>query len=740
MKSFAFFFAIITAQLLSAQIPYIEWQKTIGGERSDRLVKSIQTNDGGYLLAGYSDSDSSSQKTEDAIGIGFNVFDEYDWVTYHYEYVDIWLVKLDAEGNIEWENTIGGDRDDFLSAMIQTADGGYLLAANSESDISGDKTEDCWAPYLNSTDYWIIKLDAEGTIVWQNTIGGEYKDWITSINQTADGGYILGGLSRSPITGDKTEAAFCGGEDLWIIKITSIGTIQWQNTIGGCSTDNVSYIEQTSDGGYIVGATSYSGIYGDKTEICYGNSDYWILKLSPIGTIVWQNTIGGNHYDNLHVIHQLTDGSFIVGGNSGSDLSFDKTEANIGSNDFWILKLTSTGSIIWQNTIGGISYENLSNIQPAPDGGYFVIGSSSSGISGDKTISNFDVYATADYWVLKLDALGNIEWQSAYGGNEDDYPADIQLTDDGGFILSGFSYSPLSGNKTEASLGEEDYWFIKLSPECYASPEICNVIDDNCNGLIDDDIIETITIIATGPAEFCQGGSVLLNATYSGTTLQWQKNGINIPGATTASYTATTKGNYSCTTTSDCGMDTSDIIFVNVFKNPKAIIEAGGPTTFCMGGSVTLNVSPVAGSTYQWYKNAIVIPGATTTSYLATTAGIYKCRVTKIASGCFKNSAGITVSIPCKEGDESPYNNTLNILPNPNNGTFNISINDNVLLDEEQIIQLEIYTVTGQLTLTKELDPNQNVFEINLPDISAGIYIAKVIAGTRIYEEKLIIE
>ncbi len=724
MKVFSFCLALFAANLITAQVPYIEWQKTLGGERSDRLVTTLQTSDGGYLLAGYSDSDSNAMKSEDAIGTGYNVFDEDDWVTYHYEYVDIWLVKLDADGNLEWENTIGGDRDDFVSAMLETIDGGYIIAANSESDISGDKTEDCWAPYLNSTDYWIIKLDAEGTIVWQNTIGGEYKDWITSINQTADGGYILGELSRSPITGDKTEAAFCGGEDLWIIKITSIGTIQWQNTIGGCATDRVNSIEQTADGGYIVGATSYSGIYGDKTEICYGNSDFWILKLSAIGTIIWQNTIGGNHYDDLSVIHQLPDGNFIVGGNSGSDLSFDKTEANIGSNDFWILKLNSMGSIIWQNTIGGDDYESLENILPTSDGGYVAIGSSSSGISGDKTIENFEFYHSADFWVLKLDAFGDITWQAAYGGNADDYPKNLMQTDDGGFMLSGYSYSPISGNKTDASLGEEDYWAIKLSPECFASPEICNTFDDNCNGIIDDDVIETITISAAGITEFCQGGSVSLTAIYSGTSLQWQKNGTNIPGAVLSTYTVTTKGNYTCVTTSDCGTATSSTIFVNVFKNPKAIVSPAGPTTFCSGGNVTLNVSPVAGSSYQWYKDASPIPGATVTNFLATTAGIYKCRVTKTATGCYKTSAGITVTVPCKEGEEIGNQTGFSIYPNPANEVVNILFNSDINNNEI----LKVYDATGKEVLTGLVTDDHAQLNISL--LAQGMYFVKLVSSS----------
>ncbi|MBK8341897.1 MAG: immunoglobulin domain-containing protein [Bacteroidetes bacterium] len=267
-------------------------------------------------------------------------------------------------------------------------------------------------------------------------------------------------------------------------------------------------------------------------------------------------------------------------------------------------------------------------------------GSSTSDINGDKTLPRMSVSEISDMWFVGLEPTGSIDWQIVLGGTQYELTKSIVATNDGGFIVSGDSESGVSGNKTVASLGVMDTWVIKMAGDCLPSPELCNTLDDNCNGLIDDDVIETISITATGATEFCQGGSVILNATYSGTSVQWQKNGVDIPGAITSSYTATTKGNYSCITTSDCNSATSEPIFVNVFKNPKAIISAAGPTTFCVGESVTLNVSPVAGCSYQWYKDALPIPGATATNYLATTAGIYKCKITKIVTGCYKKFGG----------------------------------------------------------------------------------------------------
>ena len=215
-----------------------------------------------------------------------------------------------------------------------------------------------------------------------------------------------------------------------------------------------------------------------------------------------------------------------------------------------------------------------------------------------------------------------------------------------------------------------------------------------------------------------------LSATYSSTSLQWQKNGVDIPGATLAAYTAATKGNYACVTTSDCGTAISETIFVNVFKNPKAIISAAGPTTFCVGGNVTLNVSPVAGCSYQWYKDASPIPGATATNYLATTAGIYKCRVTKIVTGCYKNSAGITVNVPCKEGlpddaaGEVITAKQILVYPNPTDEILFIELpgNTNALIT--------IYNNLGQ-QVQQQICYNE-MAEIVVEQLPAGIYFIEL--------------
>jgi len=436
--------ALLTITIICS-IPYfaysqiVEWQNTIGGSQSDYLWSVQQTPDGGYILGGYSDSDISGDKTENSNGNE-----------------DFWILKMDSLGNIQWQNTIGGSDEDQLWIIERTMDGGYILGGSTQSDISGDKTD----ANNGYRDYWVVKIDSVGTIQWQNSIGGNSFEDLSNIKQTADGGYILGGMSDSPISGDKTESNMI--VDYWIVKIDASGNIQWENTIGGSEVDYFSYIIQTTDGGYILGGESASNISGDKTENTNGQYDLWIVKIDATGTIQWQNTIGGSDFEFLYSIQQTTDGGYMLGAASSSPISGDKTENCNGLADYWIVKIDSTGTIQWQNTIGGNSLDELSAAWQTADGGYILGGTSYSQMSGDKTENSIGGY---DYWIVKTDASGNIQWQNTIGGSDEDALGSIQQTTDGWYILGGFSYSSISGDKTENCLGQTDYWLVKMGPD-----------------------------------------------------------------------------------------------------------------------------------------------------------------------------------------------------------------------------------------------------------------------------------
>ena len=699
-----------------SQAPEIEWQKTIGGLNEDLLHCIQQTTDGGYILGGESVSSNTIDKTEVSNG-------EYDY----------WVIKLNPSGEIEWQNTIGGNAHDRLDYLIQTPDGGYLVGGTSTSGISGDKTEACYG----GNDYWIIKLSAAGEIEWQNTIGSSAEDYLTQMNFTSDGGYILGGYSYGGISGEKTMATF-GTNDYWVIKINSVGEIEWQKAYGGSGSDQLSWIIQTSDGGYILVGESGSGISGNKTSVNFGFYDFWVLKLNTVGDILWQKSYGGDKTEIAHSIIEIGVVGYYISGHSSSGITGNKSELLIGGSDYWMIRINNVGDIEWQNTVGGSGVELLRAAAISADLGLIVGGESISGISGDKTEASQGGH---DYWVVKLTPTGNIDWQNTIGGNLNDYLYSVQSTSDLGYVLGGYSASDISGDKIEDS-NSFDYWIVKLESDCTPVTELCNQIDDNCNGLIDDAITETISISAGGPITFCQGGNVLLTATYSGATVQWKKNGVNIPGATSPTYLVNIKGTYTCVTTSPCGTALSSPILVNVIKNPPASITAGGATTFCAGGSVILTANAGGGLSYQWYKGASIIAGATSINYTATLAGNYKCRVTKTATGCFKNSNVIIVSVPCKEGELVNDENAFTIFPNPNDGTFTIEANVKTQDFASSESTIEIYNNLGQLIYSKEINSNDGLINenIEIKNIIPGIYLVKLLNNNIHNVKNIIIE
>lgn len=367
-------------------------------------------------------------------------------------FISILFNYSNAQTVIAWQNTIGGSYGDELNSVTQTIDGGYLLGGYSESGLSGDKTEPMIGNIIPlAPDYWVVKLDVSGNIEWQNTIGGDNYDKLQSVIQTSDGGYLLGGFSESGISGDKTEEPV-GYSDYWVVKLDGLGNLEWQNTIGGGDWDFLYSVIQTTDGGYLLGGDSNSSISGDKTEASEGNTDYWVVKLDGSGNIEWQNSIGGSHLDFLKSIIETTDGGYLLGGYSSSGISGDKTEASLGYTDYWVVKLDGSGNIDWQNTIGGIEGEDyIYTVIQTTDGGYMLGGISTSGISGDKTeISQ----GAADYWVVKLDGSGNIEWQKTIGGDSDDFLFSLMQTMDGGYLLGGASYSSISGDKAAVCRGK----------------------------------------------------------------------------------------------------------------------------------------------------------------------------------------------------------------------------------------------------------------------------------------------
>jgi hypothetical protein len=450
IKKIIFFVLNLFSILFFAQAPAIQWQNALGGNNSEILWSIEQTTDGGYIFGGYTNSTCCG-------GI-FGDIQEPNLGTFDY-----WIVKLNNSGNIVWKRKVKAAGFNVGAIVKETTDGGFIVMGRSDADISGDKTENS----NGGDDIWILKLNSVGIIVWQNTIGGSGVDGPACINQTADGGYIVGGSSTSNISGDKTENNFGLGYDYWILKLNSSGVIEWQKTIGGNQSDLLSSILATNDGGYIISGISESNISGNKTENSNGLYDYWVVKIDAVGTIQWQNTIGGSDEENGGYLTITNEGDYIIAGTSMSNISGDKTQNSKGLSDYWLIKLAQNGTIIWDKAIGGSGYDDLSSIITTTDGGIALAGNSLSNISGDKTENSRGI---DDYWIVRLNNNDEIIWDKTIGGNEHDYILiyGIKQTTDGGFIIGGTSVSPISGDKTDW-VGGSDVWIVKLAPENLAT-------------------------------------------------------------------------------------------------------------------------------------------------------------------------------------------------------------------------------------------------------------------------------
>jgi hypothetical protein len=411
---------VLFYSILQSQTPNIEWQKTFGGTGSEEAFEVKKTNDNGFVAVGTTTSNNGN-------------------VTGNHGLTDAWIIKFDTSGNLQWQKTLGGSNIDGIRCVQQTADGGYITTGYTNS-VDGDVTSN-----HGLNDLWVVKLDNSGNIQWQKTFGGTNDDSGNSIQQTNDGGYIVTGHAQST-DGDITENQ--GQSDLWLIKLDATGNMQWQKTYGTIYFDYGFKVKQTADGNFII-----LGSYGISLA---ENTDYWIIKTDASGNIIWQNTFGGTNRESPYDLQITTDGGYIV---TGFTLSNDgDVSGNHGQGDLWLIKLNSSGALVWQKTFGGTLNEYAESIQQTSDGGYIMAGMAASA-NGDLTGNN----GSNDFWIIKTDASGNIEWQKNLGGSSLDNGRGILQLSNNEYLVIGGTYS--TNGDVMGNHGAYDIWAVKLNRE-----------------------------------------------------------------------------------------------------------------------------------------------------------------------------------------------------------------------------------------------------------------------------------
>ena len=365
---------LVKTDLLGDEI----WAKTFGGDNTDNLRDILELDNGDLLLVGWSFSGVSGDKTEPAIGV-----------------YDGWVIRVDANGNKVWDRTLGTTDPDVLNSAVELSDGTILLGGNIQK--------------INNSDYWLINLDAQGNVLWQKTVGGANEDALKKIILLPNDEFLVAGASSSGISGDRT-AASKGGTDYWVLKFDHEGNIIWDKAFGGRLSDNLEDMIALSDGSFLLGGSSTSDASGDKTEdnrtLSTSTSsfdDYWLVKMNDQGDKVWDKTIGGTELDYLRSMLELPDGSMLIGGFSHSPEGAEKSENVRGtfppSPDYWLVRLNDQGDKIWDKTLGGASDDRLATMALTKDGNFILGGTSFSSKGFEKSE---DSKGVSDFWIIQF--------------------------------------------------------------------------------------------------------------------------------------------------------------------------------------------------------------------------------------------------------------------------------------------------------------------------------------------------
>ncbi|MBK6446536.1 MAG: T9SS type A sorting domain-containing protein [Bacteroidetes bacterium] len=364
---------------------------------------------------------------------------------------------------IEWQKCFGGTWAEDGTSIYETPDGGFVIAGEARSqdgDVSGVHAN---APFGTSQnpDFWIIKIDSLGNLQWQKCLGGTEFDEPSCIKATPDGGYIVGGYTLSN-DGDVT-GFHPGGWDFWLLKLDSYGNLEWQKCYGGSGSENLRDLLITEDDGIL--------LLGDATSTDYdvhglhGLADIWLVKTDNAGNLLWQKCYGGSGTDVGYSIKQTADGGFIIAGETSS-ADGDMT-LNNGSSDYCLLKIDSVGNLLWQKSYGGSRADWATNVIQDFSRGYILSGGT---FSNDSDVSGN--HGNADFWVIRTDSIGNLDWQKCFGGSSDDRACALIKANDGNFITIGPSIS-IDGN-VNGNRGL-NCWLVKFDASG-------NIIWNNCYG------------------------------------------------------------------------------------------------------------------------------------------------------------------------------------------------------------------------------------------------------------------
>jgi hypothetical protein len=442
----------------------IEWTRTLGGNLFDYFYEVCPTTDGGFLCVGQTNSTTGDIQV--SIN-GQNIGTE-----------DGIIVKLDALGNVVWNQSIGTMLDDDITDVKQTADGGFILVGNTQGTLGFDPS----CTVCSSQEYWLVKLDAQGSLEWERIYGSSASEAASSVDVTSDGGYIMVGYTQG--ANGNVSASPQGTSDMWVVKVDALGDLVWEKSIGSFDFDDARSVKSCLDGGYIV-----VGTFENSTSIS-ATTDIAVVKLAQNGDIEWQQTYGNTTTDeNGNDILQNADGTFMVVGSAINASAI--LENPYGNSDAIAFKISALGELIWAKNYGGSAADAAHSIRVLGDGSYYIAGATRS--------NNMDFIGhqgNGDGWLGKIDASGTLLWSILFGGTNSDFVGGICVTSNGGCVVAG------SGNSTngifQSNSGNYDVFALRVNGTP-AAPE---------------DTDSTFTVAICGTSYLFQGTTYTQSGTY----------------------------------------------------------------------------------------------------------------------------------------------------------------------------------------------------------------------------------
>lgn len=333
----------------------LQWSKTYGGSKDDRGQSLVQTQDGGFALTGYAMSDDG----DGSVNKGFH---------------DNWVVKVDAQGDVEWEKSYGFSGHDHSYDILDTGDGGFFFAGflDITSARADGNTEKSSALTRHGVgEFWGTKIDEKAKVQWRGYYGGTNNDRAHAVVRANDGGYVMAGFTESD---DFDVNNSRGSYDFWAVKIDDNGNSVWQSSFGGTGIERAQDIANTHDGGYVITGSTFSTDVDVSKN--HGESDIWLIKVDDSGRLVWNRSFGGSQFDAAQSVSPSHDGGYIITGNSKS-MDVD-ANANAGENDIWLIKTDANGNMVWQKSFGGSGLDYGFDAVETSTGAIVLVGETSS--------------------------------------------------------------------------------------------------------------------------------------------------------------------------------------------------------------------------------------------------------------------------------------------------------------------------------------------------------------------------